>query len=155
MNVKYLSAIASIAICLLPGISYAQEQQDYACFLTTNSGSTIDFSQTSLCGVQKAAPKLPVNIDEAFLAEYKRNVMQYAEVRDNLLSNAQQSPQMSSLQAQRVCNELKLGLSLDEVKQKQARESVEQSSIVNAQIITNLATKYYCPKEVSSLKISP
>ena len=145
MNVKYLSAIASTAICLLPGISYAQEQQDYACFLTTNSGSTIDFSQTSLCGAQKATPKLPVNIDEAFLAEYKRNVMQYAEVRDNLLSNAQQSPQMSSLQAQRVCNELKSGLSLDEVKQKQASETVEQSSIVNAQIITNLATKYYCP----------
>ena len=154
MNVKYLSAITLTAICLLPGISYAQQQQDYACFLTTNSGSTVDFSQTSLCGAQKAAPK-PVDIDEAFLAEYKRNVMQYAEVRDNLLSNAQQSPQMSSLQAQRVCNELKSGLSLDEVKQKQARESVEQSSIVNAQIITNLATKYYCPKEVSSLKTSP
>ena len=146
MNVKYLSAIAFTTLCLLPGISYAQEQQDYACFLTTNSGSTIDFSQTSLCGAQKAAPK-PVDIDEAFLAEYKRNVMQYAGVRDNLLSNAQQSPQMSSLQAQRVCNELKSGLSLDEVKQKQARESVEQSSIVNAQIITNLATKYYCPNE--------
>ena len=144
MNVKYLSAIALTAICLLPGISYAQQQQDYACFLTTNSGSTVDFSQTSLCGAQKAAPK-PVDIDEAFLAEYKRNVMQYAEVRDNLLSNAQQSPQMSSLQAQRVCNELKSGLSLDEVKQKQASETVEQSSIVNAQIITNLATKYYCP----------
>ena len=146
MNVKYLSAIAFTAICLLPGISYAQQQQDYACFLTTNSGNTVDFSQTSLCGAQKAAPK-PVDIDEAFLAEYKRNVMQYAEVRDNLLANAQQSPQMSSLQAQRVCNELKSGLSLDEVKQKQASETVEQSSIVNDQIITNLATKYYCPKE--------
>ncbi len=145
MNVKYLSALASIAICLLPGSSYAQEQLDYACFFTTNTGNTVDFSQTSLCGTPKSAPKAPVNTDEAFLAEYKRNVMQYAEVRDNLLTNAQQSPQINSLQAQKVCNELKSGLSLDEIKQKQATESAEQSSIVNAQIITNLATKYYCP----------
>lgn len=145
MNVQYLSAIASIAICLLPGISYAQEQPDYACFFTTNTGNTVDFSQTSLCGAPKAAPKAPVNTDEAFLAEYKRTVMQYAEVRDNLLANAQQSPQINSLQAQKVCNELKSGLSLEEIKQKQATESAEQSSIVNAQIITNLATKYYCP----------
>ncbi len=145
MNVKYLSAIISTAVGLLPGVGYSQVQPDYACFLTTNAGSTIDFSQTSLCGAQKSAPKLPVNIDEAFLAEYKRNVMQYAEVRDNLLANAEQSPQLSSLQAQKVCNDLKSGLSLDEIKQKQTTETVEQSSLVNAQIITNLATKYYCP----------
>ncbi|WP_009633552.1 DUF732 domain-containing protein [Synechocystis sp. PCC 7509] len=146
MNVKYLSAIAFTAICLLPGISYAQEQQDYACFFTTESGRTVDFSQTSLCGAQKAAPKVIANTDEAFLAEYKRNAMQYAPVRDSLLANAEQSPQVSSLQAQKVCSDLKSGLSLDEIKRKQATETVEQSSIVNAQIINNLATKYYCPK---------
>jgi Protein of unknown function (DUF732) len=150
MKLRYLSAIVSAAICLLPGISFyapanAQEQQDYACFLTTESGNTVDFSQTSLCGAQKAAPKVPVNVDEAFLADYKRNAMQYAAVRDNLLANAEQSPQVSSLQAQKVCSELKSGRSLAEVKQEQARETVEQASIVNAQIVTNLATKYYCP----------
>lgn len=149
MNVvKYCSAIAIATVCLLPGVSdraYSQQQLDYACFVTTSSGNTVDFSQTSLCGTQKSAPKVPVNTDEAFLAEYKRNVMQYAEVRDNLLANAQQSPQVASSQAQRVCNDLKSGLSLDQIKQKQATETVEQSSIVNAQIITDLATKYYCP----------
>ncbi len=36
----------------------------------------------------KSAPKVPINPDEAFLAEYKRNVMQYAEVRNNLLAVA-------------------------------------------------------------------
>jgi len=144
MKLKYLSAIAFAAICLLPGISYAQKQPDYACFLTTESGNTVNFSQTSLCGAQKPAPT-PVNTDEAFLAEYKRKVMQYAGVRDSLLANAEQSPQVSSLQAQKVCSDLKSGLSLDEIKQKQVKETVEQSSIVNAQIITNLATKYYCP----------
>ncbi len=145
MKLKYLSAIALTAICLLPGISYAQEQPDYACFLTTESGNTVDFSQTSLCGAQKPAPKAPRNADEAFLAEYKRKVMQYAGVRDNLLANAEQSPQVSSLQAQKVCSDLKSGISLDEIKQKQIAETVEQSSIVHAQVITNLATKYYCP----------
>ncbi len=149
MNVKYLSAIVSTAICLLPVISYeranSQQQPDYACFVTTSSGNTVDFSQTSLCGAQKSAPKLPVSIDEAFLAEYKRNAMQYAEVRDNLLANAEQSPQVSSSQAQKVCSELKSGLSLEEIKQKQATETVEQSSMVNAKIVTDLATKYYCP----------
>lgn len=145
MNLKYASAIITAAICLLPGISYAQEQPDYACFLTTESGHTVDFSQSSLCGAQKSAPKVPVNIDEEFLAEYKRNVMQYAEVRDNLLANVEQSPQVSSLQAQKVCSDLKSGLSLDEIQQQQTTETVEQTSLVNAQIITNLATKYYCP----------
>lgn len=145
MKLKYLSAIAFTAICLLPRISYAQEPPDYACFLTTESGSTVDFSQTSLCGAQKPAPKAPRNTDEAFLAEYKREVMQYAGVRENLLANAEQSPQVGSLQAQKICSELLSGISLDEIKQKQIAETVEQSSIVNAQIITNLATKYYCP----------
>jgi hypothetical protein len=144
MKLKYCSAIALATICLLPKISYAQKQPDYACFLTTESGNTVNFSQTSLCGAQKPAPT-PVNTDEAFLAEYKRKVMQYAGVRDNLLANAEQSPQVNSLQAQKVCSDLKSGLSLDEIKQKQIAETVEQSSIVNAQIITNLATKYYCP----------
>ncbi len=149
MKIKHLSAIISVATCLLPGIGYAQaiitERSDYACFLTTSSGITVDFSQTSLCGAQKSAPKVPVNTDEAFLAEYKRNVMQYAEVRDNLLANAEQSPQTSSLQAQKVCNELKSGLSLEEIQQKQVTESAEQTSIINARIVNNLATKYYCP----------
>lgn len=148
MKLKYLNAIVSAAICLLPGISVstqaiAQKQPDYACFLTTDS-NTIDFSQTSLCGAQKSVP-IPANVDEAFLADYKRNAMQYVEVRDNLLTNAEKSPQVSSLQAQKVCSDLKSGLSLVEIKQKQARETVEQASIVNAQIVTNLATRYYCP----------
>ncbi len=146
MKIKYLSALVSAAICLLPGIrAYSQEQPNYACFLTNESGSTVDFSQTSLCGHQKLAPKVPIDIDEAFLADYKRSAMQYADVRDNLLANAEQSPQISSLQAQKVCSELKSGLSFEEIKQKQGRETVEQSSIVNAQIVTSLATKYYCP----------
>ncbi len=71
--------------------------------------------------------------------------MQYAEVRDNLLANAEQSPQLSSLQAQKVCSDLKSGLSLAEINQKQATETVEQTSLINAKIVNNLATKYYCP----------
>jgi hypothetical protein len=150
VKLKYLNAIVSAAICLLPKISVstqaiAQAQTNYACFLTTKSGNLIDFSQTSLCGAQKAAPKVTANVDEAFLADYKRNAMQYADVRDNLLANVNKSPQVSSLQAQKVCSDLKSGISLLEIKQKQARETVEQASIVNAQIITNLATRYYCP----------
>lgn len=150
MKLKYLKAMLFGAICLLPGISvYApansQQRPDYACFLTTESGRTVDFSQTSLCGAQKSTPKVPANIDQAFLAEYKRNAMQYAEVRDNLLANAEQSPQISSLQAQKVCSDLKSGLSLAEINQKQATETVEQTSLINAEIVNNLATKYYCP----------
>ncbi len=44
MLVKYLSAIASVAICLLPEIGFSQEQQNYACFFTNESGRTVDFS---------------------------------------------------------------------------------------------------------------
>lgn len=71
--------MVSAAICLLLGIrvytqAIAQSQPDYACFSIT-SGNTIDFSQTSLCGAQKTTPQIPANVDEAFLADYKRNAM--------------------------------------------------------------------------------
>lgn len=149
MKLRYLGAVASLAICFVPGMynnrAIAQTQLDYACFFTNPSGETVDFSSSSLCGAQKTVAAAPLNPDEAFLAEYKRNVMQYAEVRDSLLASANQSPEVSSMQAKRVCDDLKAGMSLDEIKQKQSRETVEQSSIVNAQIVTNLATKYYCP----------
>ncbi|KJH73296.1 DUF732 domain-containing protein [Aliterella atlantica] len=148
MKFTYLGAVVSVAICLVPGMerhrAISQTQPDYACFLTTSSGKTVDFSQGLLCGAQKTAA-VPLNTDEAFLAEYKRNAMQYAEVRDSLLASATQSPEISSMQAKQVCSDLQSGLSLDEIKQKQSRETVEQSSIVNAQIVTNLASKYYCP----------
>lgn len=148
-KLHYLGAVMSVAVCLVPGISHnqavAQTQADYACFFTTSTGETVDFSQSSLCGVQKTVAAAPLNTDEAFLAEYKRNALQYAEVRDSLLASATQSPEVSTMQAKRVCEELKTGMSVDEIKQKQSRETVEQSSIVNAQIVTNLATKYYCP----------
>lgn len=149
MKLHYLGAVASLAICLVPGIynnrAIAQTQLDYACFFTTPSGETVDFSQSPMCGVQKTVAAAPLNTDEAFLAEYKRNVMQYAEVRDSLLASATQSPEVTSMQAKTVCSDLKAGLTLDEIKQKQSRETVEQASIVNAQIVTNLASKYYCP----------
>lgn len=148
MKFTYLGAVVSAAICLVPGMynngAIAQTQPDYACFFTTSSGKVVDFSHGSLCGAQKTAAA-PLNTDEAFLAEYKRNAMQYAEVRDSLLASASQSPEISSMQAKRVCSDLQSGLSLDEIKQKQSRETVEQTSIVNAQIVTNLASKYYCP----------
>lgn len=147
MKFRYLGAVVCATIGLVPGIysqAKAQTQPDFACFFTTPLGSTVDFSQSSLCGAQKTA-SAPLNPDQAFLAEYKRNVMQYAEVRDSLLASVTQSPETSSMQAKRVCSDLKAGLSLDEIKQKQSRETVEQASIVNAQIVTSLATKYYCP----------
>ncbi len=147
MKFRYLGAVVCATIGFVPGIysqANAQPQPDFACFFTTPLGSTVDFSQSSLCGAQKTA-SAPLNSDEAFLAEYKRNVMQYASVRDSLLASITQSPETSSMQAKRVCSDLKAGLSLDEIKQKQSRETVEQASIVNAQIVTNLATKYYCP----------
>lgn len=147
MKLRYLSAFACAAISIVPGMyskASSQTQPDYACFLTTPAGQTVDFSQSSLCGAQKTA-SAPLNPDEGFLAAYKSSAMQYTDVRDRLLATAAQSPATSIMQAKRVCSELKSGLSLDEIKQKQSNETVEQTSIVNAQIVTNLATRFYCP----------
>lgn len=148
MKLKYLGTVVWATVCLVPGIynnrAIAQTQLDYACFFTNPSGQTVDFSQSSLCGARKTA-SAPLSTDEAFLAAYKNSAMQYPEVRDSLLASATQSPEVSSMQAKEVCSNLKAGLTLDEIKQKQSKDVVEQASLVNAQIVSDLATKFYCP----------
>ncbi len=72
--------------------------------------------------------------------------MKYPDVRDKLLARAKKSPEQSITEAKSVCNELKAGLSLDEIQQNQASETFEKASIFNVSVINSLATKYYCPE---------
>ena len=137
-----LSAALSAAITFILGLQVSTNAQepDYVCFLTTQSGKVVDLSD-SLCG-QKSTPA-STDSDQAFIEDYKRNVMQYPEVRDNLLASAQESPEQSISHAKRVCNDLQAGLSFNEMP-NQGGEIDQKTAIVNTAIINTLATKYYC-----------
>ena len=139
-----LSAALSAAITFILGLQVSTNAQepDYVCFLTTQSGKVVDLSD-SLCG-QKSTPA-STDSDQAFIEDYKRNVMQYPEVRDNLLASAQESPEQSISHAKRVCNDLQAGLSFNEMP-NQGGEIDQKTAIVNTAIINTLATKYYCPE---------
>lgn len=147
-----LSAVLSatvISLVPVPKGAIAQEA-DYACFITTKSGQVIDLSE-SVCKLKKSAPVMAVvNNDQAFTEDYKRTVMNYPDVRDQLLARAKKSPEQSISEAKSVCNELKAGLSLDEIKEAQASEIFEKASIFNVSVISSLATKHYCPNFSSS-----
>lgn len=139
-----LSAALSAVIIFMPGLQVSTNAQeyDYVCFLTTQSGQVVDLTD-SLCDNKKSTAAVSTN-DQAFIEEYKRNVMQYPEVRDNLLASVQETPEQSISHAKRVCNDLQAGLSLSEVP-AQDGEIDQKAAIVNTAIINTLATKYYCP----------
>ena len=121
----------------------ATQNSDYICFMTTPSGKVVDLSK-SMCANKTDQPDVIANSDEAFIEAYKQNAMGYPDVSDNLLANLQQSPEVSITQAKKICNDLKAGMSFEEIKNQQAEQTVERASFVNATIINNLATKYYC-----------
>ena len=140
-----LSAALSAAITFIPGLqaSTNAQEHDYVCFLTTQSGKVVDLSD-SLCE-KKSTPAVSTDNDQAFIEDYKRNAMQYPEVRDNLLASAQESPEQSISHAKRVCNDLQAGLSFNEMP-NQGGEIDQKTAIVNTAIINTLASKYYCPE---------
>lgn len=146
---KFISLAAlSAVISFLPILESAIAQNvDYPCFMTTASGEVIDLSQ-SVCKLKKSATTAanPANSDQAFMQDYKRTVSNYPDVRDQLLASAEKSPQQGINEAKNVCNELKSGLSLEEIQQNQASENFEKASIFNTSVISTLATKYYCPE---------
>lgn len=149
MKFLRLSAVLSATVISFVPVhagAIAQES-DYVCFMTTKSGQIIDLSE-SVCKLKKSAPVVTavVNNDQAFMEDYKRTVMNYPDVRDKLLARAETSPKRGINEAKNVCNELKAGLSLDEIQQNQASETIEKVSIFNASVINSLATKYYCPE---------
>lgn len=143
LNIALSAAVVSF-LCGIDNVAKAQEP-DYTCFITTASGQIVDLSH-SLCGSQSSAPTLPVNSDQAFVEDYKRSLDQYPEVRDSLLADNQQSAEPNIRKAKSVCEKLKAGRSLSEIKQAQTEESVERTSVVKAEIIDALATKHYCPE---------
>lgn len=145
---KFISLAALSAVISLPIYESAIAQNiDYPCFMTTASGEVIDLSQ-SVCKLKKSATTAanPANSDQAFIQDYKRTVSNYPDVRDQLLASAEKSPQQGITAAKNVCNELKSGLSLEEIQQNQASENFEKASIFNTSVISTLATKYYCPE---------
>lgn len=150
MKLLRLSVAVSTVFLLFPPAHSPvnAQEQDYVCFMTTQSGKIMDLSE-SVCGFKKSTTSVSANNDRAFIEDYQRNVMEYPEVRDNLLANAQQSPEQSISQAKSLCNVLKAGLSFNEQTYAGEGEAKEKAGIVNAAVINTLATKYYCP-EVSS-----
>lgn len=141
-----LSATVISFIPVLHSKAIAQEP-DYACFMTTASGQVIDLSE-SICKIEKSASTqaMTVNNDQAFLEDYRRTVSNFPDMRDKLLARVEKSPEQGISEAKNVCNELKEGLSIEEIQQNQASESFEKANIFNASVVSTLATKYFCPE---------
>ncbi|MBW4637983.1 MAG: DUF732 domain-containing protein [Gloeocapsa sp. UFS-A4-WI-NPMV-4B04] len=150
MKLLHLSAVSATIICFVPVLylkAIAQEP-DYACFMTTASGQVIDLSE-SVCKIMKSAPTAQAetgNNDQAFLEDYRRTVSNFPDVRDNLLARVEKTPEQGISEAKDVCNELKEGLSIEEIQQNQVSENYEKANIFNASVVSTLATKYYCPE---------
>lgn len=150
MNLLRLSAVSATIISLIPVLSLKAiaQEPDYACFMTTASGRVIDLSE-SVCQIKESAPTaqaMTVNNDQAFLEDYKRTVSNFPDVRDKLLARVEKSPEQGISEAKNVCNELKAGLSIEEIQQNQAGENLGKVNIFNASVVSTLATKYYCPE---------
>jgi len=121
-------------------------EPDYICFMTTSSGQVLDLSG-SLCHSKTSQLKDANNPDQAFIEAYKHQAMRYPAVSDNLLASIQKSPEEDIQQAKSICSNLRSGLSLDEIKESQSQENNDDRvSTINATIINDLATKYYCPE---------
>lgn len=146
MKLLHLSAALSAAVLsFVPGLHASANIQEPVCFMTTKSGEVVNLSD-SLCKSNKSASEDFANSDQAFMEEYKSKLMEYPDVRDNLLASAEQSPDLTISQAKNVCNDLESGLSLNEIQQMQAAEIVERTGIVNSAIINSLAPKHFCPE---------
>lgn len=148
MKFFHLSAtITATAFYLMPGFhsSAIASEPDYLCFFTSSSGKVIDLTK-SFCAAAKPKVEDGDNKDKAFIEAYKQQVSAYPEVRDNLLASMEQSPQTNIEQAKSVCNQLKAGLSFEDIQKTQTEEDSEPANIVNANIIDDLAIKYYCPE---------
>jgi hypothetical protein len=146
---KLLRASAVLSAVVVSWLSFntsvKAQEADYTCFMKTNSGRIIDLSQ-SVCHSTKPAAPVLATADKKFIADYKRQVMQYPDVRDDLLASAKQSPEPSIDQAKDVCENLRSGLSLQDIRENQSGEMLERDEAVNAKIINTLAPKYYCPE---------
>ncbi len=147
MKFRRISATITVTvICLISGLQEGAiaAEPDYLCFLATNRGEVVDLSD-SICHSKKSKLGNGTS-DKAFIEEYKYQAMGYPDVRDNLIAGIQSSPEKNIEQAKAICNDLKSGLTLDEIQQDQGAENTERASVVKANIISALATKYYCPE---------
>lgn len=146
-----LGAILITAVSFIPGFSTATLAQDadYVCYITTKSGQVVDLS-ASICQLDRsihlAKATNAAESDQAFLADYKRTVMGYPDVRDKLLASVQESPESNIMQAKSVCNELEAGLLLEDIKMYQTQGVTNKVDNINSSVIATLATKHYCPQ---------
>jgi hypothetical protein len=141
MKFRRLSAtLTATVISLIPGF-YARAiatEPNYLCFFTTSGGEVVDLSD-SICHSKKS------KADKAFIEAYKSQAMKHPDVRDNLIANIESSSEDDIEQAKGICKDLRAGLTLDEIQEDQTGENSEQASVVKANIISDLATQYYCP----------
>lgn len=146
MKFRRLSAtVTATVVSLIPGF-YARAiaaEPNYLCFLTTNRGEVVDLSD-SICHSKKSKAGDDKS-DKAFIEAYKSQAMNHPDVRDNLIANIESSSEDDIEQAKAICTDLRAGLTLDEIQQDRAEENIERASVVKANIISKLATQYYCP----------
>jgi hypothetical protein len=150
MKILQLATISTAAISFLAGLAPAiARDADYVCYMTTKSGQVLDLS-ASVCQVNAstrlARATSDVGGDRAFLADYKRTVTSYPQIRDKLLASIEQSPESSIMQAKSICNELEVGLTLEDVIYHRTEGVTNTVDTVNSSIIATLATKHYCPQ---------
>lgn len=153
MKLFPLSTISAALFFLLPCLSasasprgLAAPETEYGCFMVNNSGQVVDLTE-SVCKANKSATKtVSADSDQEFIKEYKRVAATVPNVGDGLLLSAQKTPEQGIAQAKRLCEQLKEGLSIDEIKVNQSEEIFEEAEVANADIINNLATKHYCPE---------
>lgn len=161
-NILYPAALLTTTLSILSGmqlIAIAQRTSgnvarspDYSCYMITQSGQTIDLSG-SLCGFQSNivdTSLAPVNTDDLFLTDYKQAIMKkYPNLYNFLLK---QPPELKIGYARAICNGLKAGLAPNEIQTLQNRQIFTMNSsnlvakpiIVDLELITILAPKYYC-----------
>ena len=119
MKLLHLSAaITAATISLIPSlyVRALATEPNYLCFFKTNSGKVVDLSD-SVCHGKKSTDG--AKNDKAFIEAYKSQAMKYSDVRDNLISSIQSSPEEKIQQAKGVCTDLKAGLSMDEIEEDQ------------------------------------
>ncbi|AFZ30802.1 hypothetical protein Glo7428_2288 [Gloeocapsa sp. PCC 7428] len=150
MKILQFATISTAAISFLAGFAPAIAQDvDYVCYMTTKSGQVLDLS-ASVCQVN-ASTRLAkatsgVGGDRAFIADYKRTVMSYPQIGDKLLASIERSPESSIMQAKSICNELEIGLTLEDIVYHRTEGVTSTVDNVNSSVIASLATKHYCPQ---------
>ena len=145
MKLLHLSAaITATAISLIPSLHVRALaiEPDYLCFFKTDSGRVVDLSDSVCHGKKSQLADAAKN--NAFIEAYKNQAMKYADVRDNLIANIENSPEEKIQQAKAVCTDLKAGLSMDEIEEDRADDSIDRVGKINASIVNKLATQYFC-----------